>query len=397
MNQMIYQFDEESCALASLRMLASLLTKNKGWKSLSFPTHPPYSLDVLEKEMREYGFDLRFYQSEKEEFSYPFGNPEPFLVMLGTEKGTHMVVVSKIEEDFVTILDPAEGKKKMKTAPFLSLWTGCWGVMEEERPVSPPKQKRILPVYQQILTNALLFLAELALGFALAFLDKAPIWFSGSFMVASLLLEESRRILLLHFMRLFDRKWISSIYDEDIHRMKENYRRYNALKKSLFADAASLISMIGATILIAVIVSINTPSFCLSLGATLSFLCGEKLISYRFIEKKKQRLAKEEELLFLGGEEPQKRALLHSLSIGSDRFGRTLFWENAIEIAFAAVFSFLPSILDGDFSLNFYLFHAFALFACMRSASSVFEYAFSSRERIGNLLYFQEYFAKGKG
>lgn len=394
MSKISYQFDEHSCALSSLRTLCCLKTKKRGWKNLTFPSSPPYSLKNLEEGMSANGFDLRFYKSEKEEFSYPFDKDGPFLALLDEKEGIHMVVITNIEKDEVTYLDPISGENKVKKEKFLSLWNGCWGTLEQYLVIKPPKKRRIIPLWQNILTDSLLFLSEIALGFAFAFLDRAPLYLTLICFVLYILLEEGRRLLILYLMKLFDKKYLNSLYSSDSKRLKANYERYNALKKNLFADTASLMSQIGSSILIAVIVGVNNPPFFLSLGGVLALLCGEKLIFHRYFSLKSDRLIKEEKALFESKDEPEKRQLLFSLSSDADKYGKMMLLEKAIITVFIMIFSLLPSLMANDSSLNFYLFHLFALLLIERGGSEAFSYIFSHKEREINALYFKEYIAK---
>ena len=195
-------------------------------------------------------------------------------------------------------------------------------------------------------------------------------------------------------MKLFDKKYLNSLYSSDSKRLKANYERYNALKKNLFADTASLMSQIGSSILIAVIVGVNNPPFFLSLGGVLALLCGEKLIFHRYFSVKSDRLIKEEKVLFESKDEPEKRQLLFSLSSDADKYGKMMLLEKAIITVFIMIFSLLPSLMANDSSLNFYLFHLFALLLIERGGSETFSYIFSHKEREINALYFKEYIAK---
>lgn len=394
MSKISYQFDEHSCALSSLRTLCYLKTKKRGWKNLSFSTSPPYSLKDLEEGMSSFGFDLRFYKSEKEQFSYPFDKEGPFLALLDEKEGTHMVVVTDINKDEVTYLDPISGQINVKREKFLSLWNGCWGTLEQYHVVKPPKKQRIIPFWQNALSDSLLFLSEIALGFAFAFLDRAPLYLTLICSFLYILLEEGRRLLILFLMKLFDKKHLNAVYNSDSKRLKSNYERYNALKKNLFADTASLMSQIGSSILIAIIVGANNPPFFLSLGGVLALLCGEKLLFHRYFSLKSERMLKEERTLFESDEESVKRQLLFSLSSDADKYGKMMLLEKAIITIFVMIFSLLPSLLANDSSLNFYLFHLFALLLIERGASDTFSYIFSYKEREVNALYFKEYIAK---
>lgn len=396
MNNISIQFDEHSCALSSLRTLAYLITKKRGWKNIAFSSHPPYSLKVLEQEMGEYGFSLEFYHSEKEKFSYPFDKEEPFLVLLKEGDGTHMAVVTSIDKDNVTYIDPASDKKKVTREYFLSLWTGIWGVMEQEFEISPPKRKRIVPLWREIVSNSLLFFAEVTLGLGFAFLDKTPLWLTILCLSLSILLEEIRRLFIINSIRWFDKKYLNEIYDDNPDKMKRNYERFNALKKNIFSDVSSVVTKIGSAIFIAVIIGMNTPSFFLSIGGVLVLLLGEKYIFNRYFHAKRDRMQKEEGLLYRGGEESEKIQLLFSLSKEADHYGKMMFLEKAIIAVTIGAFSLLPSIMSNDSSLNFYLFHLFTLMLVEKYADDVFEYALDRREREINILYFHEYFAKGK-
>ena len=394
MAKISYQFDEHSCALSSLRILTYLLTKKRGWKNMAFNSHPPYSLKTLEEEMEDYGFELTFFEAEKEEFSYPSNQNGPFLALLNENERTHMTVVTKIDDDQVTYLDPAVGKVVTKKEKFLSIWTGIYGVLVQTVIMKPPNAKRIVPIWREIVSDGLLFLAEVSLGLALAFLDRAPLWLTLTCMGLALVLEEGRRLFILSSIKEFDKKYLSAVYDEDPKRIKTNYERYNLLKKSLFADVASIISQIGACLLIAVIVGMNSPSFFLSLGGVLALLCGEKFIFHRYFYTKRVRMQKEEQLLYGSSEEAEKRQLLFSLSQDADKYGKMMLIEKAILTITMAAFSILPSIMANDSSLNYYLFHLFALLFIQKGGSDVFEYAFNRKEREKNLLYFREYLSK---
>ncbi len=361
---------------------------------MTFNSHPPYSLKTLEDEMEDYGFELTFYEAEKEEFSYPSNQKGPFLALLNENEQAHMTVVTRIDDDQVTYLDPAVGKVIIKKEKFLSVWTGIYGVLVQTVIMKPPKPKRIVPIWREIVSDGLLFLSEVSLGLALAFLDRTPLWLTLTCMALALILEEGRRLFILSSIKAFDKKYLSSVYDENPKRIKTNYERYNLLKKNLFGDVASVISQIGACILIAVIVGMNSPSFFLSLGGVLALLCGEKFIFHRYFYTKRVRMQKEEKLLYGSSEEAEKRQLLFSLSQDADKYGKMMLIEKAILAITVAAFSILPSIMANDSSLNYYLFHLFALLFIQKGGSDVFEYAFNRKEREKNLLYFREYLSK---
>ncbi len=394
MSKISYQFDEHSCALSSLRTLAYLKTKKRGWKNIAFSAHPPYSLKTLEEEMSSFGFDLRFFESEKEKFSYPFEKEGPFLALLNEEEGIHMVVVTEIEKETVTYLDPAKGETHLKKESFLSLWSGLWGIMEQYHVSKPPKAKRIVPLWKEILSDAFLFVSEICLAFGLALLDKAPLWLSLTCLGLYLLLEEGRRIFILCSIRSFDKRHLLSVYDKDPNRLKINYERFNAFKKNLFADTASAVSKIGTIVLLSVIVGLNTPSFFISLGGVLALLCGEKLLFHRYFSLKGKRMRKEEGMLFQSEKEEEAKQLLFSLSKDADKYGKTMLLERGILTFVTAAFSLFPSLMSNEASLNFYLFHLFALLLIEKGGAEVFDYVFSKKEREMNELYFREYIFK---
>lgn len=394
MARISYQFDEHSCALAALRTLSVILTKKRGWKNLTFDTHPPYSLETLEKEMSEYGFDLRFYQSEKQSFDYPSKDKKPFLALLSEKDKTHMVVVKKITEEKVIYLDPSSGKEVAKKEHFIALWTGLWGEMTERAETPPPKADRIVPIWEEIIVDGLLFVTEICLGLGLAFLDKTPLWLTLCCMGLALLFEEGRRLFILMAIRSFDKKYLNDVYDDEPKRMRTNYERFCGLKKNLFADASAVVSQVMTSLLIAAIVGMNSPSFFLSLGVVLALLCGEKLIFNRYFSSKRIRMQKEEKILFESYEESEKRQLLFSLSKDADRYGKMMLLERSILTITVGIFSLLPSIMANDSSLNYYLFHLFALLFIQKGGSDVFDYAFGKREREINALYFKEYISK---
>ncbi len=394
MSKISYQFDEHSCALSSLRTLAYLKTKKRGWKNIAFSAHPPYSLKTLEEEMSSFGFDLRFFESEKEKFSYPFEKEGPFLALLNEEEGIHMVVVTEIEKETVTYLDPAKGETHLKKESFLSLWSGLWGIMEQYHVSKPPKAKRIVPLWKEILSDAFLFVSEICLAFGLALLDKAPLWLSLTCLGLYLLLEEGRRIFILCSIRSFDKRYLLSVYDKDPNRLKINYERFNAFKKNLFADTASVVSKIGTIVLLSVIVGLNTPSFFISLGGVLALLCGEKLLFHRYFSLKGKRMRKEEGMLFQSEKEEEAKQLLFSLSKDADKYGKTMLLERGILTFVTAAFSLFPSLMSNEASLNFYLFHLFALLLIEKGGAEIFDYVFSKKEREMNELYFREYIFK---
>lgn len=397
--EIIYQFEDEGCGIASLRCLMTLVGHNGSYRFAPLPGHPPYSLKELSSGASFYGFRLNFYEGFGGEFSYPSRKKGPFLALLGERSRGHLVVVTKIKDEKVTYIDPESGKKKAKKSDFLKNWSGIYGYMEKKdvrarKPPKPPKMKVFWPSF---LLSILLVIGEASI-FAGFYLVDGTGYFPSIvlFFLIFGLIELSRHLYALFCMKRFDRTHLLSSFDPSPERMRKNYESYCQYKKAVYAELPQAIGALYGSLSFGAILSLNNPYCLISILSLSLFIFLYELSYSSSFSRKKERLSLLERNLGERGSRERKQKALLSLSREAGDFGERLILGRLVYVILCLALSFIPFLNAASFTLNYYLFHLFSFIAIGEGVRLIASFiaSLSDKERLEG--YFIEYFLPKK-
>lgn len=397
MGKILFQSEDRSCGLMSLRMYLCLVHKDNNYRYITIDGHPPYSLLQLESEARKQGVNLRFKRVEDKR-TLAKANNFPIILILGEEKmNLHMVVLSKIRRGVATILDPSSGKRRIKVYDLIGMWNGIYGdAIEIEKRPKIPKPKPLFPIWARMASLILSLISSACIYFSFFYIRNDGNYLLPviGFVIASLfqILQQS---LLKKGMRDFDSMHLKNIYSRDKERLKSNYIHYYSFKKVVFADALSLVQGLLFFISFSLLMGMNNPFFLIALGSTVFFCFIYGLIGDARINKMKDKINREEEMLFESEmTEKKKRKAIKDLSDQSYKIGDFYNLKSILTYFVSFIISAIPLFYDGSFSLNAFLFYFFALMALSKSYLEI-EAAIKGRgKRIMEEGYFREYISK---
>jgi len=117
---MFYQKKKDDCGEAALKNLLELFYKSKKVYGLSF-INSCKSFYEIKDSAKEYGLNLDGYKVNDEEF---FKLKTPFIAAMKYNEKEHFVVVKRIKNNTITVIDSAKGIIKYKKIDFLNDFRG---------------------------------------------------------------------------------------------------------------------------------------------------------------------------------------------------------------------------------------------------------------------------------
>ncbi len=383
MGYLTYQINDEACSLACFQMLLVNRTGKNRYKRAKLPLHPPFSLLDLEEGARRYGHKLAFYDAGNEHIGYPFNEKQPFLAVMGEQKNGHMVYIRKISKRFVYVFDPARGKKRYEKKEFEELFSGIFGVLEKDvyeeegATFAPPFMSWWLSFFICFLT----VISELALLVGFYFFSKEgnillPMLSFIAFGLSSL----ASRMFMMKVSKKLDKRYLERTYDEDKGKMEESYRRYYFYKRHLLADVPNAISSLIGALILTFLVSFNNPFFLLPVAFSI-FLCLFSAFFFkRRFEGKRDDLERLERAVKEESDKEKSISSLQEIGDISSSLSRDIEYERIV-IAVGLLSSNLLSLLfQNEVTLNFYLFHLFALFGIYLLFKKTLEPLFNKKD-----------------
>lgn len=398
MGTFIYQGEEEGCGLASLRMLLCILAKKKNYRYLTLKGHPPYSLEELRKAAGKEGADLVFKRAEVKE-DLLFCRRFPLLLLLGKVEDPHMVLIKKAWGGRFLVYDPALGPSWKKKSDILSKWSGLFGEVrsyEPQRCSYHPVNSPIFASLALVSFFAVLSEASLYAGFyLLKEVENSP-WPLLFFLLAGFL-EVVKRLVGTAGMKRFDRRYLLRIYDPDEKTLRENYEHYYRYKKGLFGGWLDFITAFFFAVALSALVAFNNPFFLVSLAGLAAFLAFQGLFFERRIHEEDGSLSAAEKSLFASHEEKAKKLeTIRSLNAKAYDLASFASFYRLYFLVVALGLSFIPLFSQAEFSLNYFLFHFFALLAIGEAVQRVYAFFVEAPLRSHEYDYFLEYFLKNE-
>jgi hypothetical protein len=392
----IYQGDEEGCGLSSLRSLLCLKSHQRGYRYLPLEGHPPYSLERLRQAAAREGLVLSFkrVRGEKE----LAGNRKwPLLLLLGPETDSHMVLARGRLGRYLLVDDPSEGRHYRRIKDLNKSWNGIYGEVVSYQSQKCPYHKpslgeqgrRYLALLMGVLSQIALYIGFYFMG------EESGFYGTLSALTSAMLLEIAERFFSVRAMKHFDSIWLLRIDDPDPEVLKKNYQHYYAFKKGLNANWLRFFSAFLFFVSLSMLVGWNNPSFFACVAGLAGYLFLEASIFSKAFHRAEKELESRERLLF-HNRLPQelRRSEILSLASQAYRLGDYLGYGQAIGFAIVLALSFIPSAAAHDFSLNYYLFHFFALYSIAGALREVYDFFENREKQEGEYDYFLEYFVK---
>jgi predicted double-glycine peptidase len=392
----IYQGDEEGCGLACLRMLLSLVSHQKNYRYLTLEGHPPYSLEQLKKAAGKEGLTLVFKRVESKDNLYQNSN-WPLLLLLGEEADSHCVLARKCRRDKILINDPANGEKWVKKEILYSKWNGIYGEVASYYATKCPfqKKKALFP-WSLGVASVCEVLAEAALYFGFYNVQKNANYLYSVLAFAIFgFLDIFKRSFAVQGMKTFDEAYLDKIADSEPHRLRNNYEHYYRYKSLFFGGWIEFVGAFFFSFALLFLVSLNSPFFLASALGFLAFAVFEGLYWQHHLQQEKTQLERDEKAYFISKDAiEEKIEALHRLNDKSYQLGDYVSYSGAIRLVLSLALALIPMLAEQKISLNYFLFHFFALLAVGEGFEKMVAFFLKGPERSQEFDYFLEYFLK---
>ncbi|MCR4562440.1 MAG: hypothetical protein K5694_04495 [Bacilli bacterium] len=395
----ILQGEEKGCGYSCLRMLLIHYSKNSRYRYIRLEGHPPYSLSVLKKEASREGMDLVFQKvSNKDDIL--LNKTWPILAVLERRDGTHMVYLERRFLNYLIVKDPATGTRMVKISSFIAEWSGVFGFVDSYRKqyfhVKKPKI-HVSPLYYLSLIMEVVGVVVLYSGFY--FVNA-----SGNFLAAVImflgygLISIFKQTLLVSSMKSFDKRYLSRAYDSDNKQFRRNYAHFYSYKKCFFSSNISFVSNFIMSFALSYLMCANNPIFLFSVLSMVVYAFVDGILISGYFEKRKKDVEGKEKFLFESRERKEEKIMeMNVLSKKAYEIGNFLSYNEIFYMAVSLSLSLIPTIVAKDFSLNYYLFHFFALLSIGQGLKKVARYFHEQSDKSREEEYFREYFLKKKG
>jgi hypothetical protein len=392
----IYQGDEEGCGLACLRMALVLVSHQKNYRYLTIEGHPPYSLAQLSQAAAKEGLTLTFKRVEdKEDLAH--NTHWPVLLLLGKEEDSHCVLARRAWGRRILIDDPSSGTKWVKREVLFDEWNGIYGeVGSYFKSKCPYKKKSIDIPWMFSLASLMEILAESALYFGFYNVQKnADYLYSVLAFTLYGLFAILKRLFAVNGMKKFDQDYLERIYDEDNARLRRNYEHYYRYKSLLFGGWIEFVSALFFSAALTYLVGFNNLYFFASAAGYLAFAVFEGLYWGQHIQGEKNQLENNEKALFASkAPSEEKLASLHEINEKAYSLGDYLSYIQIIRFVLALALALIPVLGEQEITLNYFLFHFFALLSIGDGFEKIVTFLVKGRERSQEFDYFLEYFLK---
>jgi hypothetical protein len=392
----IYQGDEQGCGLSSLRSLLIYESHKRGYRYLTLEGHPPYSLETLRQAALKEGLSLSFKRVSGTK-RLQDNRKWPLLLLYGPEKDSHMVLARKRLGRRVLVDDPSEGRAWIKLDTLNERWNGIYGEVDSyERQPCPYHQPSFGEGGRRYLALLLGLLAQVAFYVGFFFMGvENGFYATVSCLAGGVILEIAERYFTVWGMKCFDKKWLLAVDDPEPEQLKRNYEHYYAFKKGLYTHWLECFSSFLFFASLSFLVGWNNPTFFACVAALAVYLFLEATLFSKSLRRGRRELESRQNSLFahrLGGAERLEE--LRYLAKTSYRLGDYLGYGQAVSFAMVMALSFIPSVASSDYSLNYYLFHFFALYAIAGALREVYSFIENHDRQESEYDYFLEYFVK---
>ena len=377
-------------------MALVLVSHQKNYRYLTLEGHPPYSLDQLQRAAEKEGLKLTFKRvGDKEDLLQ--NKSWPVFLLLGDEKNPHCVLARKTWRKRLLIDDPSSGRHWLKKDQVLKKWNGVYGEVGPYFESKCPYQKKSVDIpWAFSLASLMEILAESALYLGFYNVQKnAPYLYSVFAFTLFGLFSIVKHLLAVKGTKRFDHLYLESVYDPDNRRLRLNYEHFYHYKKLLFGGWIEFVSALFFSAALTILVGFNNPFFFASAAGYLAFAFAEGWDWGRRIDREKNQLEIDEKCLFSSKDNrEEKQASLHALNAKAYQLGDYLSYLQIIRFVLALALALIPLLGQQEISLNYFLFHFFALLAIGEGFEKTVAFFVKTRERGQEFDYFLEYFLK---
>lgn len=392
----IYQGDEEGCGLACLRMALVLVSHQNNYRYLTMEGHPPYSLEQLRQAAAKEGLTITFKRvGDKEDL---FHNTKwPVLLLLGEEASSHCVLARRAWGKRILIDDPSAGRHWLKKEALFDRWNGIYGEVGPYFKSKCPYAKKSVDIpWLFSLASVSEIASEAALYFGFYNVQKNSEYLYSVLAFALFgLFAILKRLFAVSGMKQFDKTYLERIYDEDNGRLRLNYEHYYRYKGLLFGGWIEFVSALFFSAALTALVGFNNPFFFASAAGYLVFALVEGGYWGERIQAEKSQLEIDEKSLFASKDQPEeKMASLHLLNEKAYQLGDYLSYNEIIRFVLSLALALIPVLGFQEITLNYFLFHFFALLSIGEGFEKIVSFFVKARERSQEFDYFLEYFLK---
>jgi len=366
MEHLVYQIQEDACALACFQMILMNETGKKDYRFARLESHPPHSLEDLEKGARRYGYTLSFYEAERKEIDYPWNKKQGFLAIKNDKNDGHMVYVKKITKRNVVYLDPAVGKMKCSKKEFEDDWSGVFGILQVNKNSKLPTKEKLLPFYETLALYLFPILSTLSLlcGFYF-FSDEGNILLPALSFLAFGVFSIVQHLLSLKVNSRLDEKYLERLDYSNSERMMKTYEEYHCYKRYKLMNFPNMVNELVGVLTLITLVSMNNPFFLLPIFITLFAYLLMRCISFRKLSKEKKNIEGLENGLRHSSNQEELRGTLRRIGILSSSFALKIEYGRIVICVLALASNLLSLLGCQEVTLNFYLFHLFSLLAVL--------------------------------
>lgn len=369
MSYFIFQGNDYDCGFASLKNLLANYTKDKSYLYLpKGDKKEHFSLDDLCSIAETYGFKLEAYGCDND---YYDNMKCPCLVMIELN---HIVMVVKASKNHIAILDPNEGKIRMKKEVFLQKWRR---IVLEIEPVKPAKKLpklryEILPPKTTItsIIISLISIGVLIGSFYLLNNQKNAMFsfiFLGVFAI-SLVVE---KFLLCKQIYQFDKKFIPLYFDQPENKNKISYINFMSFKQQYFTKNRDLLSALILAITIGFLLCLNDFRNLFVLLALVLLKMLEKLLFGKSDETLKRKINESEEKCFSDPDKCSGHAIRANFLANEHIFISTI--KNVFYMVASFGFALLMMVITNNSGCNYVIFHFGLYYFGSNSISSIID------------------------
>ena len=375
MSYFIRQIGEKDCAITSLKILLANVYKRKDF--LFYPQasiNETLSLKDVIKIAKNEGVILSAYRLNSKNDIKELKHKKA-LIVIKKRNLLHLVYLKSIKKRGVIILDPKIGKVYLKYSDFFEIRNG--EVLEAIKVNGSKftlKKERIIPLFKEILMIILqIFIYSLFLC-GLYFINSTvdflvPLILFISFIFALLIFN----YLLINFMKKIDTDLFKGIYRGEGN-LKEKYVNITKLKTLIFTSPLELISSILLLIFSLVILGINSYLSLIIAFIVLFIQLLFKIVSSSYLDYKKNYIENCESNLFLSENE---ETAMENFKILNEEVYKFLTLNNLkkyILILIIIIACLFLCSFEKEISLNYLLFHVFALYYISTNFDKVLDF-----------------------
>lgn len=395
MRNFVYQGDEDSCGLASLKTLLLDLTKKKGYRYYRPDTEKPLNLEEIRRLAWKEGVNIEWKKALSKK-DIVCCETFPLLAMLEGENKGHLVYLKKGTKKKILVLDPASGPKwylREELAKKFSLIYGEVSLISNEKCIyKKPKIIRpismILPCITSFVGIAFLFASLLFIG------DEKTHLFAAICLALYGVFTILSRFVSSRFSKSFDKKWLKHVPSMDKKKLARNYERYYTFKSHVFPAMTTLLESVCSVFGIMFVFGMNDPFFCLAGLSLAVYLFVESQCYRKKQEKEKCELSlKEEDLFDATRSKKEQMKLIGEINDKASKIGENTTYARVIYLAVIGFLSIMSPLINENVSLNCYLFQFFGLVGLGQAIRSLFYFFETKVIRERAFIYFCDNFA----